>query len=147
MLELEREADPDGEWMSYGVRMKLDLVGRKISLDDWQSLTSSARTELNDLAVETDQEIEIFANRLLALLTDAGLQSQALGEEKLAGVSDWRDPGRPGGQADVLLRRLGAPEIWSSLDRFARYVVCTFARKQDLSRARRALIQLGYLES
>ena len=143
LLEVEREADPDGKWIPYGVRMKLDLVGRKIALNDWQAVRPHAREELIGLSVETDQEMRIFDHCLERALTETGLQAQVLPDDKLASVGDWRDAGDASDQASALLHSLGALELWPQLDRFGRYVVCVFARKQDLASARSALIQLG----
>ena len=147
LLDLEREADPGGDWISYGVRMKLDLVGCKISLDDWQRLARSVRDELTVLSAETDDEIRAFGQALERALRAVGLKAELLPETKLAGAADWREAGQPSDDARALLLRLAAPELWPRLDRFARYLVCTFVRKRDVERARSALTQLGYLRS
>ena len=125
LLDLEREADPGGDWISYGVRMKLDLVGCKISLDDWQRLRRSIRDGLAALSAETDEEIGVFGQRLERALRDVGLQAQLLPDAKLAGAADWRDAGQPSDDARALLLSLGAPELWPRLDRclsFSRFL-------------------------
>jgi hypothetical protein len=105
------------------------------------------REELISLSAETDQEILEFGAFLERALTEAGLRAQALSDGKLVRVGDWRDRGDASDPASALLHGLGARDLWPQLDRFGRYVVCTFARKQDLPSARSALIQLGYIAS
>lgn len=145
VFEFEREADPGGDWISYGVRMKLDLVGCKISLDDWSQIPRRVRDELTELSAETDAEIGLFSGALASALAGVGVQAQVLPTAKRDGVADWRDPGVIGADAKALLDSVGARGVWPELDRFGRYVVCTFARKEDVDRARRALNELGYL--
>jgi hypothetical protein len=145
LLESEREADPEGEWISYGVRMKLDLVGRKISLDDWSRLPRSVRDELTELTAETDAEIAVFERALDSASSGAGIDSQSLPSAKREAVTAWRDPGEVTPAAQAFLGGLGGEGLWPELDRFGRYLICTFSHKSDIGRARRAMIQLGYL--
>lgn len=145
ILELEREADPDGEWLSYGVRMKLDLVGRKISLEQWKRLPPAARDDLTAASAETEAEIDAFASTLERVLDEAHLDAELLPDSKRAGVADWRDATVATDAARRVLDAAGGGDLWPRLDRYGRYVVCTFARKQDHARLRRALIELGYL--
>lgn len=147
VLELEREADPQGEWISYGVRMMLDLAGIKISLDDWGQLPSTTRDELTGLQAETDDEIRFFLERIESALSQAGLARQPLSEAKRAASSVWRDGAQPDRATAQLLADLGVHQLWGQLDRFGRYLACTFAGKQDLERARSALSELGYISS
>ena len=55
-----------------------------------------------------------------------------------AGQSGWH-------AAQAFLGELGGEGLWPELDRFGRYLICTFSHKSDIGRARRAMIQLGYL--
>jgi len=145
VLRLERDADPDGEWISYGVRMKLDLVGRKISLEQWGRLPQSVRDRLTGLRAETDEEIRIFAETLGTSLRQAGLAAEEVSESKRREVALWRDAGPVGDEVREFLDSMGVGDLWPRLDRFGRYLVHVFARKQDHERAGNALAELGFL--
>ncbi len=145
ILELERRADPDGEWISYGVRMMLDLAGLKISLEDWQKLPRSKRDELTATRAETDGELRAFVEKLERALVDSGVAARPLSQAKQAEVAFWRVATEPNPDAVAVLNELNADPIWPQLDRFARYLVCSFSRKRDIERARSALEELGYL--
>ncbi|GIW41876.1 MAG: hypothetical protein KatS3mg076_2453 [Candidatus Binatia bacterium] len=56
------------EWIPRSVREKLDRVGLKIHLRDWQKLTLSERASLRDLPCGTPEEVERYRNTLRELL-------------------------------------------------------------------------------
>jgi hypothetical protein len=148
VLDLERESDPDGEWIPYCVRMKLDLAGLKIGLEDWQTLSADARAALVAAPVADRAERDAFAALIRREADAAGARCAALPEPKRALVETWRDAAAPSEpQLDVLAKLAGsrteAAVLWSRLDLFGRYLVHAFARKGDANTLARALAELG----
>jgi len=143
VLELERRADPDGEWIPFAVRMKLDLVGLKMGLDDWQALAVADRDELLHAPVDTDGDLatfEITLRRLMAAAARPG--PKPLSAQKRDAVSAWKEPHAIAGPAVSMLERLGRSAVWPELDRFGRYLVCSLATKDDEERLTAALDEL-----
>ena len=60
----ESEFYPALNRVPMSVRMKLDLTGGKISLDDWLAFSFEERTALCHLPVETKEEKEVFVSYL-----------------------------------------------------------------------------------
>jgi hypothetical protein len=148
ILELEREADPSGEWIPYCVRMKLDLAGLKIGLDSWQALPTDVRRILIEAPAETPAEVDAFAARLEREVVAVGAACAALPEHRRDLISVWRDGGELPEDLHGLLARVarsptGAWALWASLDMFGRYLVHVFARKDDAEGLARALSELG----
>jgi Conserved nitrate reductase-associated protein (Nitr_red_assoc) len=63
-------AEDDLELMPRSVRDKLDRVGLKIHLREWQALDLSARRALHDLACETDEEVKRYGAEVDRLVAD-----------------------------------------------------------------------------
>lgn len=57
----DRAAEERLELMPRGVRDKLDRVGIKLHLRDWQELTMSDRERLRDLPCTTTQDVAAYA--------------------------------------------------------------------------------------
>lgn len=66
-FEFEAAFYPDLRRVPFHVRMKLDLVGIRVSLNTWCVLSLVERRVLCELPVETDEEKEVFATFLSAL--------------------------------------------------------------------------------
>jgi hypothetical protein len=64
--------DPDAEarleLMPRLVRDKLDRVGIKVHLRDWQALTSAERARLRDLPCERDADVACYAAAVEAMI-------------------------------------------------------------------------------
>ena len=142
VLQFEKEADPDGEWITMAVRMKLDLAGLKIRLPDWTALAPEERTTLHDMPAESDEQVAAFCEFLHAALARAGRpEAVALPPEQAAGAASWKQPGPPPPEVGRTLA--AAANAWRRLDRFGRYVVCHLAAKSDDGRMRSALAELS----
>ena len=143
VLELERQADPEGDWIPMAVRMKLDLVGLKMHLDDWQALPEDDRAQLLEAAAENDGEIATFEIILRRIMAAAGRPGPAqLSKEKREAVHGWKEAGPLTEPAASMLERLGRSEVWPTLDRFGRYLVHTLASKDDGARLGAALDEI-----
>jgi hypothetical protein len=59
-LELEKKEDPADEFITLAVRMKLDLAGCRISLEDWKAMAKKAQWELHNFVTETSADIQEF---------------------------------------------------------------------------------------
>ena len=141
-LEIERAEDPDGTWLSLGMRMKLDLAGMQISLADWKALSVATQTELEQASGEEEATIQTFARRLETSLQTTGKSCRPLPPDKLRAVEKWKSPGPE--PVEVTAAREGAGEVplWDHLDRFGRYVLYSLAsrgKRQKFARAAREL--------
>jgi len=144
VLSFEREEDPQGAWIPLVVRMKLDLLGVKIGLDDWQALPDEVREELIEIEVEQDRGLARFHQRLREVLATAACDApRALSEHKLAGRAAWAQAGPMPGEVARLAERLGVEIQWAALDRFGRYVLWHLGAKGADARFRQALEELG----
>ncbi|MDE0035315.1 MAG: hypothetical protein OXU75_19580 [Deltaproteobacteria bacterium] len=76
-FEFEAEFYPTLERVPFHVRMKLDLVGVRVSLSTWRAFSLEERRALCHLPAETDEEKEVFAAFLAALAeTRAGVEAE-----------------------------------------------------------------------
>jgi hypothetical protein len=144
VLRLEHEADPDGAWMPMAVRMKLDLVGLKIGLADWQALDARDRDTLLGADVETDEAVGRFTAFLERSLADAGRPAAShLSDEKLSDCDYWRSPGPVPARVAAGLAAVGHADLWSRLDRFGRFVLFSLCRKDGDLRLAGAIEELA----
>ena len=143
VLDVERDADPDGAWIPMAVRMKLDLAGRKIRLPDWERLDEARRSQLLLSPVGDDGATGEFAEILDAALADAGREPAApLDADKQASTAAWRAPAPV---PEVVVRALdaaGRSLAWERADLFARFCLHHYARRGDAARFARALDEL-----
>ncbi len=126
VFEFERGGDgAELEWMPLAVRMKLDLAGLKLGLEDWQALTLETRRSLL-AAPETGSG---FVALLAGALRGAGRPAaQGLAADRLAARKAWLEGGRQPAEIDAT----GGSALklaWDSLDRFDRFVLLHLARK------------------
>ena len=140
VLAFEREEDLRGEWIPMAVRMKLDLVGLKIGLKDWQALALEPREELIDIDVEDEAGIAHFERRLREILEAADRDMPCpLSEKKLSGRSLWKEAGPVPPEVARLAGELGVDLRWSELDRFGRFVLWHLSLKGSGGRFGQAL--------
>ncbi len=143
ILDFEREADPDGQWIPLAVRMKLDLAGLKVGLRQWQALAPPARRQLVEAPADSDHDVETFARRLADALAAAGASSpEPMSEARRSAVFAWKDAQPATDRIATLLADLGYRDQWQRLDRFGRYLVYTLASKQDGARLAVALREI-----
>lgn len=143
VLNFEREEDPQGAWIPLAVRMKLDLLGVKVGLDDWQVLPDEVREELIETDVEQDRGLARFHQRLREALAAAGCDGpRPLPEKKLAGRDAWQEAGPVPAEVARLGARLGLEVPWLELDRFGRYVLWHLGSKGADTRFTQALQEL-----
>ncbi|MFT4570272.1 MAG: hypothetical protein ACI91F_001146 [Candidatus Binatia bacterium] len=140
-LAIEEGDDPT--WMSLRLRMKLDLVGLKISLVQWQKFATLDRGKLNAAPAETATDTALFAAMLTQSMTAAGLPAPvALAEKKLAGRAFWNSSGPTPAVVVDVCEAAGLDPRWAELDRFGRFVVFHLASRGDVPRLRGALSEL-----
>jgi hypothetical protein len=131
VLAFERLADPDGDWITMAVRMKLDLVGLKVGLAQWQALERQVRESLHGMPGESQRQLENFKGMLVDSLKTANVEPAGpLSAGKRELVTCWTEGAV---QPDVVVQALNACSTqldWGQLDRFGRYVVWHLASKQ-----------------
>lgn len=118
------------DWITMAVRMKLDLVGLKMRLRDWQALPMAQRRALQDAPAESEQEIDQFRQRVTTILREAGRGApQPLSETKRGDMANWKDaPAMPQAVREIA-DKLDVQIDWTRLDRFGRYVLWSLARQ------------------
>ena len=130
-------------WITMAVRMKLDLVGLKMRLKDWQVLPIEQRQELHDAPAETERDIEQFGELLNATLRGAGREApESLSGSKQADSSYWNDPSTMPRQVREMANTLDLQIDWVRLDRFGRYVLWSLAKKDAAERFAAAAAEL-----
>ena len=112
------------------VRMKLDLVGLKMRLKDWQALPMAKRRALQEAPAESEQEIDQFGQLVTTTLREAGRDApEPLSESKRSDVVNWKDTSTMPQETQEMADKLGVQIDWAGLDRFGRYVLWSLARK------------------
>ncbi len=144
LLEFERTKDPTNEFITLAVRMKLDLAGCKIGLQDWSAFSRNQRQTLHDTDAESDSTVKAFKRILCDVLSQADRPPPSnLPATKLARTTQWTAPWN--GIETVapkvldLAQRQDIRINWSKLDRFSRYVLWYLAEKNDTVRFKTAL--------
>lgn len=143
LLEQERTQDPDMEWITLAVRMKLDMAGLKLRLQDWQKLPIAQRRALHDAPAESDQEIGRFGRLLEGMLGDIGCDApQPLPQSKRSDVERWNHAAAMPREVTVCADAAGVQLDWASLDRFRRYALWSLAKKGAIERFTAAVDEL-----
>lgn len=127
-LAFEREMLQRLDLIPLGVRRKLDLAARKISLAGWSALDFSDRRALCDIVVTDDPSIAAFAAMLAGAAAKAGVALEPI----VADTASWRTSDVPG-PVSVRLAELGVTldaAAWRALDDEARYVLVKLAGKR-----------------
>jgi hypothetical protein len=142
-LSCEGEAARDLKFISLAVRMKLDLAGFKVSLQDWQAIPVDKRWQLHDMEAESDDAIEQFRRLCEQALTQADRPlPHRLQESELAHVKEWKDAIAVPRKIAALDESQRLKKDWPCFDRFGRYVLWYLATKGDIPRFRSALQEL-----
>lgn len=129
LLAFETSDDPEGEWMSMGLRMKLDLAGLRISLADWQALEPDDRTALNNAPAEVQAEVESFSALLKRAMQSVSRTCETMTVEREGAAVNWKDScGEPVEVTNMRADAQSAPS-WQGLDRFGRYVLYSLASR------------------
>ena len=135
LLEQERIQDPDMGWITLAVRMKLDLAGLKLRLQDWQKLPIAQRRALHDAAVETEQQIARFSRLLVDMLRENNCDApRPLPQSKHTDIERWKHAGVMPQEVMACADTAGIRIEWAELDRFGRYVLWTLAKKGAIER-------------
>ena len=130
VLGFERAADPDGELIPLLVRMKLDLAGARLHLADWQTLSECERQALIEAPVGNLAAADAYFSLLQAMLAAAGRAAIDRAQSATAANAAWLGDAEPENVA-AICARTGIKVQWQSLERFARYLLCHAARKDD----------------
>ncbi len=130
ILEFERGDDPAGVLIPMSMRMKLDLAGCRISLDDWQALPPANRHELRAGVVDTELGLTEFKRKLNNALRAANRnQPLPLPDFELMEIRLWKDHCQIPTVVSQIAEQLNVQLDWPSLDMFARYAFWSLARK------------------
>lgn len=144
ILPFELEQDPGGDWIPLVVRMKLDLLGRKVGLKGWQALSTATRSSLVQMGAENEEQVLEFGRFLAAALAAADQPPpEPLPEKKLERRGAWRAHGPVPECVMEMSARLGRPVPWDRLNRFGRYVLWALADKGAEDRFVRAAEAFG----
>jgi hypothetical protein len=132
-LELEKKEDPADEFITLAVRMKLDLAGCRISLEDWKAMAKKAQWELHNFVTETSADIQEFKKMMTeALMKASRAKPEQLSQTSIAKVTKWKDTGPIPKEVSCALARTGLNLIeWKQTNRFTRYVLWSFATKRQ----------------
>ena len=135
VLTVEREQDPDGNWIPLAVRMKLDLAGRKIDLEDWIALSPQNREMLLGADVESPWAVDDFRERLERALHESDrAPARLLDSRKNASLGEWTNGAAAPSKVTAMLADAHSGLDWQRLDRFSRYVLCWLANKNAYQR-------------
>lgn len=131
-LALEARRDPSREWITWAVRMKLDLSGIRIGLEHWQSLNDSDRDRLHDFRVEKPSDAQTFRALLLACLPKPCAEIEFTMDRESA-QQCWNKLGSRNLPAcvEALEGKWCLDLNWSRLNLFGRYVFCAIAEKRN----------------
>ncbi|HCY14074.1 MAG: hypothetical protein CL389_06715 [Acidiferrobacteraceae bacterium] len=130
VLEFERTADPGGELIPLLVRMKLDLVGARLHLADWQTLSESERQALIEAPAGNLAAAVAYFSMLQEMLAAAGRAAIARASPATSVTAPWLGDAEPENVA-AICARAGIKVQWQSLERFSRYLLCHAARRGD----------------
>lgn len=123
------------DWITMAVRMKLDLVGLKMRLRDWQALPMAQRRALQDAPTESEREIDQFGQLVTTILREAGRDApQPLSETKRSDVVNWKDASAMPQEVREMAGKLDVQINWTGLDRFGRYVLWSLAKTSATER-------------
>ncbi len=93
LLTCECEADPNFKFIPLIVRMKLDLAGVRISLDDWQTLSLEQRMGL--ISSASDNDVSLFKYALMSMLKKIGSVTDYTVSEVPTGSAEWLESAEP----------------------------------------------------
>ncbi|HIF62658.1 MAG TPA: hypothetical protein EYG16_11535 [Deltaproteobacteria bacterium] len=129
LLAFEKSDDPEGEWMSMGLRMKLDLAGLRISLADWQALEPDDRAALNNAPAEAQAEVESFAALLKRAMQSVSRTCESITVERVGSAVNWKDSCDEPVEVTKMRTDAQSTPPWQGLDRFGRYVLYSLASR------------------
>lgn len=129
LLAFEKSDDPEGAWMSMGLRMKLDLAGLRISLADWQALEPGDRTALNDAPAEAQADVESFAALLKRAMQSVSRTCETITAERVGAAVNWKDSCDEPVEVTSMKADTQSAPPWQGLDRFGRYVLYSLASR------------------
>ncbi len=112
------------------VRYKLDCVGIRLRLAQWQALTHYEKTQLLQLSIVTPQDQDAYRDTLIRMVDRLG--GAALVEEPMTGEEGWHTTQR---WPDVVVRQCEAQHLplpplskWQSLIEADRHALFVLAR-------------------
>ncbi len=142
-LALEARRDPGRQWLTWAVRMKLDLCGIRIGLAHWQALSGNDRETLHELPVGNGADMQAFRRTLESSLARAGQEMPAIYDERTASARrELLSATIPPASVTKLLARWRIAIEWTRLDTFGRYILCAIAGKRDPDSFRADLVAL-----
>jgi hypothetical protein len=131
-LALESRRDPEKQWITWAVRMKLDLSGIRIGLGHWQALTESDRDRLHDFRVENRSDAESFKKLLLACMPKSFAEIEAaIDRESAQRYWDSLSGRNLPDSVQALIEQWNLDLDWKRLNLFGRYVFCAIAEKRN----------------
>ena len=139
VLTHEHEADPNFKFIPLIVKMKLDLAGVRISLDNWQAFSFEQRATLIHKA--SDRHLNSFKDTLNLMLEEIGCVVHTVDQETPMYAAEWLKDTEP--ELVERFNRLARLEAnWQALNCFERYVLCYTAKKGDQELCQRAMKEL-----
>lgn len=148
LLAFEHASDPDLEFIPMAVRMKLDLVGCKISLTQWQQLSPASRSQLTGMQLVGPEYSCLFRQSLDNALKLAGCRpSEDLPLAKRDQLIAWWDPDQLPRELRARWEELELDTKWRALNAFGRYVAWSLLRKGHVRKLLAALTETIMYES
>jgi hypothetical protein len=105
------------DWIPQAVRFKLDGIGAKIGLKQWQDLTMAHRQNLLDLPIESLTEKDAWRNKLHSFLA----ADKAGNAREMTPVESWKLNVETQEQWKSVGYSL-TPETWSKWNEFERFL-------------------------
>jgi hypothetical protein len=139
LLTCECEADPNFKFIPLIVRMKLDLAGVRISLDDWQTLSLEQRMGL--ISSASDNDVGLFKYALMSMLKKIGSVTDYTVSEVPTGSAEWLESAEP--ETVEKFRKLAQFEVdWHALSYFGRFILCYAVKKDSAEFCQQAMQEL-----
>ena len=139
LLTSECEADPNLEFIPLIVRMKLDLAGVKISLDDWQALSLEQRMGL--IFSASDNDVGLFKFVLRSMLEEIGSFTDYTESEGPTVNAEWLECAEPK-TVEIFRKRAQFEVDWHALSYFGRFVLCYAVKKDCAELCQQAMQEL-----
>lgn len=131
--------------MPMSVRMKLDLCGLKVSLDQWRALPFSVRQTVLEASCGNPAEVKRVRSYLEKTAAEAAVGPLP---EIACDPDEWRGLGQVVPQVAAATRELGLAlriESWASLSDLRRFALIKLSRQGHTRNLPSALVEFGLL--
>lgn len=144
----EREFEATLDCMPMSVRLKLDLCGLKLGLEDWRALSRASRETVLDARCESAGDEQRLRQFLELTIADSGGVAPARIE---VDCRAWQDRAKVPARVSGAVEASGAASLsglaWGTLNDLQRFALCKIATSGPLRSLRPALTEFGLLRT